>query len=159
LAKWLPLFEGPDGEPQEPPNPEAVKSMLQQRSAELAPLLLSTDPNVRRTAVFAAGIYYPRVPESLIQPLVAAGEHTVELIQEAAAANPDAPDLAAENRAYTYYLHWSTAVENSGEDAVRLAKPVFEKIERAALMGPKEGKIHDIAEWAHKSLDKIGAPK
>jgi hypothetical protein len=159
LVKWLPLFEGPDGEPQQPPNPDALRSMLQNRSAELAPLLLSTDPNVQRTAVFAAATYYPRVPESLIQPLVAAGAHTVDLIQQAAAANPEEPDLAAENRAYTYYSYWAMALNNYGEEAVRLAKPVFEHIERAALMGPKEGKIHDIAESARESLNKIGAAK
>lgn len=159
LAKWLPIFEGPDGEPQQLPNPNAIQSMLQDRPTELAQLLLSTDRNVRRTAVFAAATYYPRVPQSVIQPLAAAGGHTVELIQEAAAANPDTPDLAAENRAYTYYHYWAMAVSNGGEEAGRLSKPVFEKIERAALMGPREGRIHDIAESAHENLNKINASK
>jgi hypothetical protein len=165
LAKWLPIFEGPDGEPQQPPNREAMQSMLHERPAELGQLLLSADRNVRRTAVFAAAAYYPRVPESILQPLVAAGEHTVELIQEAAAANPDEPDLAAENRAYTYYSYWSMAVNNGEDEAGRqpkhlqLAEPVFEKIERAALIGPKEGKIHDIATSADGYLKKIGAAK
>lgn len=159
LVKWLPVFEGPDGEPERPPNPDAASSKLRKSTAELAQLLRSTDPNVLRPAVFAAAFFCPEVPELLIQPLAAAGEHTVDLIREAAAANPDDPDVAAEVRAYTYYSSWNLAMACAGEQAVPVRKAVLEKIERAALLGPNEGSIHDIAESARQDLDKIAAAK
>jgi hypothetical protein len=159
LAKWLPLFEGPDGEPQQPSNSEATQSLLREKSGELPALLRSTDANVRRAAIFAAAYYYPKIPDSLIEPVAAAGEHTVDLIREAAGADPNEPDLAAEDRAYTYFLYWHIAMGNAGEPADRVCRPVLEKIERAALEGPKEGKINDIAKSAREHLDKIGAAK
>jgi hypothetical protein len=159
LAMWLAIFEGPDGKPQQPPNFEATQSLLRERSVELAELLRSTDPNVRRAAVFAAAYYYPKPPESLIEPLADAGEHVVDLIREAAAANPEEPDLVAEERAYTYFLYWQIAISNVGEPSFAACKPVLEKIERAALLGPKEGKIHDIAVSARQDLEKIAGAK
>jgi hypothetical protein len=159
LVKWLPVFEGPDGEPEPPPNSDAAQALLQRNTAELAQLLRSTDPNVFRPAVFAAAYMYPGVPESLIEPLAAAGERTVDLIREAAAADPDDPDVAAEQRAHAFYNSWNMAMTNAGKPAVPVRKAVLEKIERAALPGPKEGDIHDIAESARKDLDEIAAAK
>ena len=159
LVKWLPVFEGPDGEPEPPPNPDAARALLQRNTAELAQLLRSTDPNVFRPAVFAAAYMYPGVPESLIQPLAAAGERTVDLIREAAAADPDDPDVAAEQRAYAFYNSWNVAMTNAGKPAVPVRKAVLEKIERASLLGPREGDIHEIAESTRKDLDEIAATK
>jgi hypothetical protein len=50
-------------------------------------------------------------------------------------------------------------MNNAGEPSDSVCKPVLEKIERAALEGPKEGKIHDIAKSAREHLDKIAAAK
>lgn len=123
-------------------------------------------PGYPPASVFAAAYYYPKVPESIIEPLAAAGEHTVDLLREAATPNPDEPDLEAEKRAGAYFTGWHIATNQAGEQAGPVFRPVLEKIERAALQfesgakaGPEGTQIRKIAEFARQDLDKIAAAK
>lgn len=151
LQKWLFLFDGPDGKPEQPANPDAARELLNKKVAEMPALLASKDPDTRRRAIYAAAHYYPKLPPSLEQPLAGAADLVVELMQTAGKASPDEPDFETEELAYQVYVNWVASVDQSNAQA-----PVFrqalEKIAQAAGAGPSIGRIHEIAESAQKRL-------
>lgn len=155
VALWLPLFEDPDGSPADyrwGGADRMERKALASHVLELAPLLASNDRTVKRQAVFALGSLQ-ETPQPLVEPLLAAGRLTIELIKEARgrAGTPDDPDLEAERKALQYFGMWSTAMSHAGPAAAPKFRPILEEIEREAGTS-KTGDIEIIARKAREYL-------
>jgi hypothetical protein len=159
LSQWLPFFED---ERQKAfayssgvyPELDAINA----RPSELVPLLRSRDGNVMRRAVFAAAALDP-VPAALIEPLVSAGRHVIELIQVArAGALPGDPDLAAEDVAYSFFFYWQLAMEHCGVAAKEQYRGMLQEIGRevGGSSNAPDGGFALIAQLTQKALEKLG---
>ncbi len=154
-AKWIPLFEDPDGTPASyrwGGADRRERRMLAPRVLELAPLLESGDRTVTRQAVFALGSLQ-ETPSALVEPLIAAGRMAVTLIDEAKAATAEAK-MDAETKASRYFDMWSNAMTNAGPAAAPKFRPMLEEIERDASTGGP-GDLEIVARRAKEFLGKI----
>ena len=154
LAQWLPFFEDDDQRPTyaeqwEHPEADAVNA----HPNDLAPLLRSKDDAVLRRAVFAAH-RLETIPPSLIEPLTAAGRHTLDLIRQAHASSlPNDPDLVAGKQAYTFFFYWSDAMTHAGDAAATAHRAILEEI-APAVQGAGDDSIQLIATQVAAELAK-----
>ncbi len=157
LARWLPLFEDPDGSPAAyrwGGADRIERRTVAARVLELAPLLASSDRAVMRQAVFALGTLQ-ETPPALVERLLTAGGLTVTLIAEAKAA-PDETRIDAERKALQYFGPWRNAMNNASPAAAPRFLPILEEIERDAS-GSKPGDLEIILRYAREALEKLRA--
>jgi hypothetical protein len=159
MARWLPLFEAPNGSPADygwGGEDRMERKAVAARVLELAPLLASSDRTVMRQAVFALGSLQ-ETPDSLIAPLLAAGRLNIELIKEARerARTPAERDLVAEERARQYFDMWSRSVNHAGTPAAPKFRATFEEIEREAGANTSAD-LYSIVTKAREFLTNLG---
>ena len=158
LERWLPVFEkGDSGLPEDDKILHVVDG-VNDRVAELAPLLRSPDRKIMRQAVYAAAAL--RDPKTeIIEPLANAGRLTNMLIKETrAGALPNDPDLTAGEKALAFFLKWTEAMKNAGPAAAQQYRAVLEEIEREAG-DEKTGDIESIGRFARNELQNLAPPQ
>lgn len=165
IEQWLPLFEDPDGTPAsyrwggaERVERKAVAARL----LELGPLLRSSDRRVMRQAVFALGSLQ-ETPESLVDPLLAAGRLVPVLIKEARAVpvtelNGDADRQKAETRALQYFGMWENSMNNAPAAARGQFQTVLEDIQHEAEASHSTADVAIIAYKARDDVEKLARP-
>lgn len=157
VARWLPLFEDPDGTPAAyrwGGADRKERHAVAARVLELPLLLASSDRTVKRQAVFALGSLQ-ETPEPLVAPLLDAGRLTIELIKEARTG--DHPDLDAERRVLDYFGMWRNAMNNAGPEQAPRFRTVLLEVEHEASTS-KSGDIEIIARESRESLEKLAPP-
>jgi hypothetical protein len=132
------------------------------RVLELAPFLQSKDPKVLRQAVFALGALF-ETPEPLVEPLLVAGRHIPQLIQEARATpvtddDPGISQQKSQTRALQYFSMWKNAMNNAGPVALVRFQPALAEIAREAQATPMKGDVEIIAREARELLEKLASP-
>jgi len=152
LIEWLPFFEIQPDEPRyysagNYPERETVRA----RVSELVPLLASKDLRVATQALTAANSLY-RTPAILVEPLGQAGKRVVPLIRE---ARTPGHDPMAGKRAYNYFTHWNSSMQQAGEIAAIKRRALLIAIEKEASAQPNEphSDIDMIATTAGKALE------
>jgi hypothetical protein len=160
IARWLPLFEDPDGSPAEyrwGGQERMERKAVAARVLELAPLLASNDRTVTRQAVFALGSLQ-ETPEPLIEPLLVAGRLNLELIKEARERTPTPDrDAGAAERARQYFDMWSRSMSNAGAAAAPRFRSIVEEIEREASASTPAD-LYSITSKAREYLANSGPP-
>ena len=91
----------------------------------------------------------------MIEPLTEAGRRTIGLIRTAkAGALPKDPDLAAEDKAYTFFCYWSIAMGRAGDVANAAYRAVLKEIEPEATGSSGSDGIQLIADQVQRDLKK-----
>jgi hypothetical protein len=159
IAQWIALFRDLDGSPayrRWGGSERRERTVVASRALELAPLLVSHDRTLQSEAVFALGSLF-QTPAELVDPLVAAGRLTIDLIKEARAKAipPEDPDLSGETVAGNYFEVWNIAMKNAGPEARPKFRSVLEDIEREANPGKTEMMSY-ILRTTHQELEELG---
>jgi hypothetical protein len=162
LAQWLPFLESDSESPFEVGDDagrqlDRVKEALNQRPAQLAPLLSSDDNDTARRALFAVG-YLGAVPASLMGPLLENGRHMGKLIAEArACSEPGDPDLVAVDAVSTFYGTWRQTVRETGEAGAAARRTVIEEIARELGNDSETGLFRRLTVAVRSELQEMGA--
>jgi hypothetical protein len=158
VADWLPFYENrwlvPTYE-KDILGPEVVA--VGAHPEQLLPLLRSADMVVARRAGWAT-TFLKSVPPSLIEPLAHNGLQTIPLIQAARAGSlPNDPDELTEEKAWTFFIQWSMAMEHAG--AVAATRPILEQIAAELGSGPLDEKLDRLAGAVKTGLEKLTPAK
>ena len=158
VADWLPFYENVWEVPTYPkdilgPEVEAVNA----HPEELVPLLSSEDMAVERRAVWAT-TFLKSVPPFLIEPLAHSGLQTIKLIRAArAGALPNDPDELTEEKAWSFFICWTIAMEHAG--ATVQSRSTLEQIAAELESGPLDEKLERLAGSVKTALDKLNQTK
>lgn len=153
VADWLPFYENVCEVPTYPkdilgPEVEAVNV----HPEELVPLLSSEDMAVARRAVWAT-TFLKSVPPFLMEPLAHSGLQAIKLIRAArAGALPNDPDELTEEKAWSFFIYWSQAMEHAG--ATEPGRRILEQIAAELESGPLDEKLERLADTVNNALDK-----
>ena len=124
---------------------------------ELVPLLSSDDMAVERRAVWAT-TFLKSVPPFLIEPLAHSGLQTIKLIRAArAGALPNDPDELTEEKAWSFFICWTIAMEHAG--ATVQSRSTLEQIAAELESGPLDEKLERLAGSVKTALDKLNQTK
>src|SRR5579872_3740573 len=144
VADWLPFYENVWETPTYPqdilgPEVEAVNA----HPEELVPLLRSQEMTVARRAVWAT-TFLKSVPEFLIGPMAQNGLLIVKLIRAArAGALPNDPDELTEEKAWSFFIQWTMAMDHAGATASR--RGILEQIAAELESDPLDEKLERLA--------------
>jgi hypothetical protein len=113
VSDWLPFYENVW---EVPTYPEVLA--VNAHPEELVPLLRSEDMVVARRAAFAT-TFLKSVPPYLVEPLARTGLQTITLIRAARAeALPNDPDELTEEKALSFFIQWSMAMDRARSKGV-----------------------------------------
>ena len=158
VADWLPFYENVWEVPTYPkdilgPEVEAVNA----HPEALVPLLRSEDMTVARRAAWAT-TFLKSVPPFLIEPLAHSGLLTTKLIRAArAGALPNDPDEVTEEKASSFFIQWSMAMDHAG--ATASSRGILKQIAAELESGPRDEKLEGLAGSVKNSLEKLGQAK
>ncbi|HYL74070.1 MAG TPA: hypothetical protein VEU96_07670, partial [Bryobacteraceae bacterium] len=158
VADWLPFYENAREFPTSAqdilgPEVEAVNAHPEQ----LVPLLRSDDMTVARRAVWAT-TFLKTVPPFLIEPLTHTGQQTITLIRAARAASlPNDPDELTEEKASSFFIYWSTAMEHA--EATAQSRSTLEQIAADLANGPRDETLERLSVSVKAALDKLSQAK
>lgn len=158
VADWLPFYENDREFPTLAqdilgPEVEAVNAHPEQ----LVPLLRSEDMTVARRAVWAT-TFLKSVPPFLIEPLAHTGLQTITLIRAARAASlPNDPDELTEEKASSFFIYWSTAMEHAGATAE--SRSILDQIAAELASGPRDETLERLSVSVKAALDKLNQPR
>jgi hypothetical protein len=154
VADWLPFYENVGEVPtseNDTLGPEVAA--VNDHPEELVPLLHSEDMTIARRAAFATK-FLKTVPPYLIDPLAHTGLYTVHLIRAArAGALPNDPDELTEEKAWSFYIEWTMAMDHAGATAAR--RGILEQIAAELDSGPRDEKLQRLADAVKGNLDKL----
>ncbi len=158
VADWLPFYENVWEVPtyaKDVLGPEV--QAVNDHPEELVPLLRSEDTTVARRAAFAT-TFLKAVPPSLIEPLAYTGVYTVQLIRAArAGALPNDPDELTEEKAWSFFIQWSMAMDHAGATEPR--RSTLEQIAAELASGPLDEKLERLAGAVKGDREKLNGAK
>jgi hypothetical protein len=154
VADWLPFYENVWETPTYAADimgPEVAA--VNAHPEELVPLLRAEDMTVARRAAWAT-TFLKSVPPLLIEPLAHSGLQIVQLIRAArAAALPGDPDEMTEERASSFFIQWTMAMDHAG--AAASSRGILEQIAAELASDPLDGKLRSLSDSVNIALNKL----